>query len=80
MIHRREFEDKLTMELLKIAHYNLKTSIRLCITLQLQDIWLVDTQHWKSIHKFDIFIPSLPLNVSRQETFPLDAVFLMFLM
>ena len=38
MIHRREFEDKLTMELLKIVHYNLKISIRLCITLQLQDI------------------------------------------
>ena len=80
MIHRREFEDKLTMELLKIVHYNLKISIRLCITLQLQDIWLVYTQHRKSVHKFDIFIPSLPLIVSRQETFPLDAVFLMFLM
>ena len=74
MIHMREFEDKLIKELLKIVHYNLKTSIRLCITLQLQDIWLVDTQHWKSVHKFDIFIPSLPLDVSRQDTFPLDAV------
>ena len=74
MIHMREFEDKLIKEFLKIVHYNLKISIHLYITLQLQDIWLVDTQHWKSIHKFDIFIPSLPLNVSRQETFPLDAV------
>ena len=31
MIHRREFEDKLTKELLKIVHYHLKTSIRLCM-------------------------------------------------
>ena len=38
MIHRREFEGKLTKELLRIVHYNLKTSIRLCITLQLQDM------------------------------------------
>ena len=38
VIHMREFEDKLIKELLKIVHYNLKTSIRLCITLQLQDI------------------------------------------
>ena len=80
MIHRRELEGKLTKELLRIVHYNLKTSIRLCITLQLQGIWLVDTQHWKNVHKFDVFIPSLPLNVSRQETFVLDTVFLMFLM
>ena len=29
MIHRREFEDKLTKELLKIVHYNLEISIRL---------------------------------------------------
>ena len=36
MIHRREFEDKL-----KIVHYNLKTSIRLWITLQLQDIIMI---------------------------------------
>ena len=29
MINRREFEDKLTKELLRIVHYNLQTSIRL---------------------------------------------------
>ena len=29
MIHRREFEDKLTKELLRIVHYNLQTSIGL---------------------------------------------------
>ena len=29
MIHRREFENKLTKELLKIFHYNLQTSVRL---------------------------------------------------
>ena len=31
MIHRREFEDKLTKELIKIVHYHLKTSICLCM-------------------------------------------------
>ena len=31
MIHRGEFEDKLNKELLKIVHYNLKTSIRLSL-------------------------------------------------
>ena len=31
MIHRQEFEDKLSKELLKIAHYNLQTSIRLSL-------------------------------------------------
>ena len=29
MIHRREFENKLTKELLKIVHDNLQTSVRL---------------------------------------------------
>ena len=38
MIHMREFEDKLIKEFLKIVHYNLKISIHLYITLQLQDI------------------------------------------
>ena len=31
MIHRREFENKLTKELLKIVHYNLQTSVRLSL-------------------------------------------------
>ena len=36
MIHRREFEDELTKELLKIVHYNLQTSI--CLSLFSRDI------------------------------------------
>ena len=31
MIHRRDFENKLTKELLKIVHYNLQTSVRLSL-------------------------------------------------
>ena len=31
MIHRREFKNKLTKELLKIVHYNLQTSVRLSL-------------------------------------------------
>ena len=31
MIHRREFENKLTKELLKIVHYNLQASVRLSL-------------------------------------------------
>ena len=31
MIHRREFENKLTKELLKIFHYNLQTSVHLSL-------------------------------------------------
>ena len=31
MIHRRELEDKLTKELLKIVYYNLQTSIHLSL-------------------------------------------------
>ena len=34
MIHRREFENKLTKELLKIVHYNLQTSVRLSLFLK----------------------------------------------
>ena len=29
-----------------------------------------ETKHWKAFKKFHIFIPSLHLNVTKQETFP----------
>ena len=31
MIHRQEFENKLTKKFLRIVHYNLQTSIRLSL-------------------------------------------------
>ena len=34
MIHRRELEDKLTKELLKIVYYNLQTTIHLSLFLK----------------------------------------------
>ena len=36
MIHRQEFEDKLTKELIKIVPYNLQTSI--CLSLFSKDV------------------------------------------